>query len=111
MRETKEETNLDVRVLQLVDVFTRLPNIGFGPHTAIAVAYLCEVVGGRLELSHEHTEARYWEIDKVPAWHEFAVWLGGRVDRGRYPAGRTDSVSGDGRLSASPHPCLDRRTQ
>jgi ADP-ribose pyrophosphatase YjhB (NUDIX family) len=83
VRETKEETGLEVRVLQLVDVFTRLPNVGYGPHTAIAVVYLCEIVGGRLELSHEHTAARYWNIDKVPAWHElheqyaraaFGVW-------------------------------------
>jgi ADP-ribose pyrophosphatase YjhB (NUDIX family) len=70
VRETKEETNLDVRVVQLVDVFTRLPNVGYGPHTAIAVVYLCEILGGSLELSHEHTEARYWNIDDVPVWHE-----------------------------------------
>lgn len=83
VRETREETNLEVHVLQLVDVFTRLPNMGYGPHTAITVVYLCEVVGGRLELSHEHTAARYWKIDRVPTWHElhehyaraaFKVW-------------------------------------
>ena len=83
VRETKEETNLEVQVLQLVDVFTRLPNIGYGPHTAVAVVYLCEIIGGSLELSHEHLEARYWTIDDVPAWHElhehyargaFRVW-------------------------------------
>jgi ADP-ribose pyrophosphatase YjhB (NUDIX family) len=84
VRETKEETNLEVRVLELVDVFTRLPNSGHGTHTAVAVVYFCEVVGGKLELSHEHTAARYWNIDEVPAWHElheqyargaFKVWL------------------------------------
>jgi ADP-ribose pyrophosphatase YjhB (NUDIX family) len=83
VRETKEETGLEVRVVQLIDVFTRLPNIGYGPHTAVAVVYLCEIVGGRLELSHEHTAARYWNIGEVPAWHElheqyakasFKVW-------------------------------------
>ena len=83
VRETKEETNLEVQVLQLVDVFTRLPNIGYGPHTAVAVVYLCEITGGSLELSHEHTAAQYWNIDDVPAWHElhehyargaFRVW-------------------------------------
>jgi ADP-ribose pyrophosphatase YjhB (NUDIX family) len=83
VRETKEETGLEVLILQLVDVFTRLPNIGYGPHTAIAVVYLCEIIAGRLEPSHEHTAARYWKIDEVPAWHElhehyakaaFKVW-------------------------------------
>ena len=48
VREAKEETGLDVRPLRLVDVFTRKPNSGHGPHTAVAVVYLCEVVGGTL---------------------------------------------------------------
>jgi ADP-ribose pyrophosphatase YjhB (NUDIX family) len=83
VRETKEETNLEVQVIQLVGVFTRLPNVGYGPHTAIAVVYLCEIIGGSLELSHEHLEARYWFIEEVPTWHElheqyargaFRVW-------------------------------------
>jgi ADP-ribose pyrophosphatase YjhB (NUDIX family) len=90
VRETKEETNLEVRVLQLVDVFTRLPNSSYGPHTAVAVVYLCEVVGGKLELSHEHLEARYWKIEGVPAWHElheqyaraaFSVWQNHRKQK------------------------------
>ncbi len=84
VRETKEETGLDVRAIQLVDVFTRLPNIGFGPHTAVAVIYLCERIGGTLTPSHESPELRYWNLDDVPAWHElhehyaraaFQVWL------------------------------------
>jgi ADP-ribose pyrophosphatase YjhB (NUDIX family) len=83
VRETKEETNLEAHVLQLVDVFTRLPNVGFGPHTAVAVTYLCEVVGRKLQISHESLGARYWTIEEVPAWHElheqyaraaFKVW-------------------------------------
>jgi ADP-ribose pyrophosphatase YjhB (NUDIX family) len=90
VRETKEETGLEVRVLHLVDVFTRLPNIGYGPHTAIAVVYLCEIVGGRLQLSFEHTAARYWNIEEVSAWHElheqyaraaFKVWQTRSVNR------------------------------
>lgn len=83
VRETKEETGLDIRVVQLVDVFTRLPNVGFGPHTAIAVVYLCEITGGTLIPSHESPELQYWNIEKVPVWHElheqyaraaFKVW-------------------------------------
>jgi ADP-ribose pyrophosphatase YjhB (NUDIX family) len=70
VRETKEETGLDIHVLQLVDVFTRLPNTGHGPHSAVAVVYLCEITGGMLTTSHESPELRYWFIEDVPAWHE-----------------------------------------
>jgi ADP-ribose pyrophosphatase YjhB (NUDIX family) len=84
VRETREETGLEVRSRQLVDVFTRRPNAGHGPHTAIAVIYLCEVVGGTPHLpSHEASDVRYWRIDEVLGWHElhqhyaevaYAVW-------------------------------------
>ncbi|MCP4589592.1 MAG: NUDIX domain-containing protein [bacterium] len=69
VRETMEECGLDVRPVQLVDVFTRKPSATNGPHTAIALVYLCEVTGGTLTLSHEGSDLRYWHIDQVPAWH------------------------------------------
>ena len=46
VREAREETGLEVQSQQLVGVFTRKPNVGFGPHSAIAIVYLCDVVGG-----------------------------------------------------------------
>ena len=70
IREAREETGLDVRPLKLVDVFTRKPNLGYGPHTAVAIVYLCAIVGGTLQGSHEGEEVRYWNIDEVAAWHE-----------------------------------------
>jgi ADP-ribose pyrophosphatase YjhB (NUDIX family) len=70
VRETNEETGLDVRPRHLVGVFTRKPNVGYGPHTAIAVIYLCDIVGGTLRGSHEGPEVRYWKITDVPGWHE-----------------------------------------
>lgn len=70
VREVKEETGLDVSIVQLVNVFTRLPDALYGPHTAVAVVYLCEVTGGTLQVSHESLEARYWHPNAVPAWHE-----------------------------------------
>jgi len=70
VRETKEETGLDVRPLALVDVITRRANIGHGPHTSIAVIYLCEIVGGTLQGSPEGLEVQYWRLEDVPAWHE-----------------------------------------
>jgi hypothetical protein len=49
--------------------------------------YLCEVVGGAMQPSHEVTEARYWVIEEVSGWHELhrryaeaahAAWLKAR---------------------------------
>ncbi|HSB73208.1 MAG TPA: NUDIX hydrolase N-terminal domain-containing protein [Candidatus Methylomirabilis sp.] len=84
VREAREETGLEVRPRCLVDVFTRKPNRGYGPHTAVAVVYLCDATGGTLRGSHETPEVQYWRIDEVPAWHELhrtyaeaahAVWM------------------------------------
>ncbi len=69
-REVKEETGLEARALQLVNVFTRLPSAGYGLHTAVSIVYLCEVSGGTLQISHESLDARYWRIEEVPTWHE-----------------------------------------
>jgi 8-oxo-dGTP pyrophosphatase MutT (NUDIX family) len=69
VREAYEETGLEVRPLELVDVFTRLPSVEYGPHTMIAVVYLCEITGGELRLSHEGLDLRYWVIDEVTDWH------------------------------------------
>ena len=69
VREAREETGLDVRPVQLVDVFTRMPSAEYGPHTVVAVVYLCEIVGGTLQVSHEGLDIRYWSIEAVPVWH------------------------------------------
>ncbi len=70
VRETREETGLEVRPLRLVDVLTRKPAMGFGPHTTIAVIYLCEVTGGKLGVSHEVVEVGFRRIEDVTDWHE-----------------------------------------
>ena len=89
VRETKEECGLDIRVLQLVDVFTRKPSLDHGVHTAIAVVYLCEILDGTLTISHEGIELRYWEVEEVSKWHElhhtYAV-AARRVWQARYSA-------------------------
>jgi ADP-ribose pyrophosphatase YjhB (NUDIX family) len=69
IRETREETGLEVEVKQLVGVFTREPSAVNGPHAMIAVVHLCEIVGGGLALSHEGLALRYWPVDAVPNWH------------------------------------------
>lgn len=69
-REVLEETGLRVRVDALVDVFTRRPGTGYGPHASIAVVYLCTMIGGQLRLSHEGLDLRFSVIDEVDEWHE-----------------------------------------
>jgi 8-oxo-dGTP pyrophosphatase MutT (NUDIX family) len=69
IREAKEETGLDVKILELVGVYTRLPSIKWGLFTIVSTVYLCEVNGGRLQNSHEDLGLQYWDIEEVPVWH------------------------------------------
>lgn len=68
-REVREETGLEIKVKQLVGVFTRMPSEKNGPHTMIAVVHLCDVIGGELTLSHEGSALRYRSISEVQNWH------------------------------------------
>ena len=86
VRETREETGLDVTVSRLVGVFTRRPSQENGPHAMVAVVHLCQVQGGELRLSHEGLDLRYWPLDEVPRWHAthqqyaraaYAMWADG----------------------------------
>jgi ADP-ribose pyrophosphatase YjhB (NUDIX family) len=87
-REVREETGLEIEVKQLVGVFTRMPSVKNGPHTMIALVYLCEVVGGELTLSHEGLALEYRAIDGVQDWHAtheryaraaYEVWKSGHL--------------------------------
>jgi ADP-ribose pyrophosphatase YjhB (NUDIX family) len=71
VREVREETGLQVEVVSLVDVFSRRANARFGPHSMVAVVYLCRAIGGQLTLSHEGLDLRYWAIDALADddWH------------------------------------------
>jgi ADP-ribose pyrophosphatase YjhB (NUDIX family) len=69
VRETREETGLEVRALGLVGVFTRKPATRHGMTTAVAVLYLCERVGGVLRGSHESTAVDFLRVEDVPNWH------------------------------------------
>ncbi|WP_224270868.1 NUDIX hydrolase N-terminal domain-containing protein [Haloprofundus salinisoli] len=70
VRETREETGLDVSVTELVDVYHYAPSERFGPHGRVDVLYRCAVEGGSLERSHEGEALDYWEIADVPVWHK-----------------------------------------
>ena len=65
IRETKEESCLDVRLHSLVGVYSyqRSPNV--------IVVYAAEVVGGKLEAGDESVEARTFGATEIP-WEELA---------------------------------------
>ncbi len=69
IREVREETGLEVKITQLVGVFTRKPGAAMGPHTTVSVVHLCEVTGGELKISHEGRALQYWAIEKMERWH------------------------------------------
>jgi len=65
IRETKEESQLDVRLHSLLNVYSyrRSPNV--------IVVYAAEVIGGVLEAADESVEARIFSPDDVP-WPDLA---------------------------------------
>lgn len=69
VRDTREETGLDVTVVELLDVYHLPPGEQFGPHGQIAVWYRSERVGGELSLSREGDALQYWDVEDVPTWH------------------------------------------
>lgn len=69
IREVREETGLDVKIKQLVGVFTRKPGVKTGPHTTVSIVHLCDVIGGQLRISHEGKALQYWVIDEMNDWH------------------------------------------
>lgn len=65
IRETKEESNLDVRLRALLNVYsyTGSPNV--------VVVYAAEVIGGQLRACDESDEARTFTPAQIP-WEELA---------------------------------------
>jgi ADP-ribose pyrophosphatase YjhB (NUDIX family) len=70
VREIEEETGLHAVVGDLVGVFARPAGAAYGPHSAVAVVYLCSVTGGEPRPSHEVLDIRYWPLDEVDRWHK-----------------------------------------
>jgi ADP-ribose pyrophosphatase YjhB (NUDIX family) len=65
IRETKEESQLDVKLGPLLNVYSypRSPNV--------IVVYTAQVIGGELAAADESVEARTFLPDEVP-WHDLA---------------------------------------
>ncbi|MBI5842512.1 MAG: NUDIX domain-containing protein [Chloroflexi bacterium] len=70
-RETLEETGLEVGEMSLFGVFSgddqfyRYPN-GDEVHN-VTITYLAQVPGGKVCLSPEHTEWKYFALDEIPS--------------------------------------------
>lgn len=69
VRETAEETGLEVEPIELVDVYPRTAG-KYGPHGFVGVVYLCEVVGGRIASSRESEDVQFRDLDDVFEWHK-----------------------------------------
>jgi ADP-ribose pyrophosphatase YjhB (NUDIX family) len=71
VRETKEETGLDVEVIRFISVGTSSRVYrGFGPAVRgniVSHAYLCRVVGGELTLTTEALQHGWFKTDALPS--------------------------------------------
>ena len=63
VREAKEETNLDVEIIRLFNVYSAFDD----PRTAvILVLYLVRRVGGELKCGDDASDARYFDMNDLP---------------------------------------------
>lgn len=67
IRETREETTLEVEPVELLSAEYSEPPQN-GPHGGVVLLYLCEVTGGTPRPSHESQAVKFWDIEAVPSW-------------------------------------------
>lgn len=65
LRETKEETNLDVRILSLLNIYSR-PDV-----SVVVVVYLSEVTSDQSRIGHEALEIAAFSASNIP-WDELS---------------------------------------
>jgi 8-oxo-dGTP diphosphatase len=68
-REMREETGLEIRPLEVVEVFERIVRDGDGrpEYHYVLVDYLCERIGGELRPADDATRAAWIELDRLSA--------------------------------------------
>lgn len=64
VREVKEETNLDVLITRLIDVFS--PSESGGIHPTILLLYKGEIIAGKLSPGDDVSEAMFFQPDQIP---------------------------------------------
>jgi ADP-ribose pyrophosphatase YjhB (NUDIX family) len=65
VREAREETNLNVRVIKLLDVKSAYENQN-APQVVVAF-YLCEYLSGELQAGDDAAEAGFFRFDELPS--------------------------------------------
>ncbi|UCG53841.1 MAG: NUDIX hydrolase [Candidatus Latescibacterota bacterium] len=63
VREAKEETNLDVKIVRLFNIYSAFDD----PRTAVVlILYLCRRIGGELECGDDASDAGFFDLDDLP---------------------------------------------
>ncbi len=60
-REVKEETGLEVDIINLVGVYSK------SDKNEIVFSFFCKVIGGKITLNNEADKIEYFEFDKLPS--------------------------------------------
>jgi 8-oxo-dGTP diphosphatase len=66
-REVREETGLEIRLLELVEVFERILPDGDGrsEYHYVLIDYLCEMAGGKLRAGDDVSRAAWVELERL----------------------------------------------
>jgi 8-oxo-dGTP pyrophosphatase MutT (NUDIX family) len=70
IREVKEETGFDIRIERIVGIYSD-PGHVFDysdgeVRQEFSICLACTIVGGKLAVSHESTDVRFFAVDEVP---------------------------------------------
>lgn len=63
VREAKEETNLEVRVVKLLGIFSKPSR---DPRKTVGAVFICERVSGEIRGGDDAAEAKWFPLDKLP---------------------------------------------
>jgi ADP-ribose pyrophosphatase YjhB (NUDIX family) len=69
-REVREETGLETRAEEVIDVFARLPGDYGDPHAVYAILFHCRLLGGEIRPSPETPELGFYDPKEIVAWHK-----------------------------------------
>ena len=84
MREVREETGLEIEVVENIGIFSSTYGEGEDEKPILDIAYLCRRTGGVLEISDESGEHGTFTLDRVPR-----ARVRGRAQGTRGPARRS----------------------
>ncbi len=71
VREVKEETGLDIKLLKILEVWTFTKK----DFQLVGINFLCEQIGGELKLGEEHDSAKWYTYEELTTGDSFPEWL------------------------------------